>query len=180
MSAFEIGWPQSGCTLCTLYYSTLTLTCWQPASPQQTAGLAPRRSWCNQAGLVFRPSGLFTFSFIGAATRRSQNRYPTWQEVFARPGPAAPSQVPQTRYLSRQQALPQRFDLWPLLLTSWGQSSGGALWTPAYSSGNGQTSWVYSSNPALHMYISCYVTVNKPVLSYLLLCLLPHICTFHI
>jgi hypothetical protein len=49
-------------------------------------------------------------------------------------------------------------------------------WTPAYTPGDGQTSWVYSTNPVLHlyMYISCYVTVNKPVLSYLLLCLLLH------
>jgi hypothetical protein len=57
-----------------------------------------------------------------------------------------------------------------------GQSSGGALWTPAYTPGNGQTSWVYSSNPVLHLYISCYLTVNQPVLSYLLLCLLPQPC----
>jgi hypothetical protein len=57
-----------------------------------------------------------------------------------------------------------------------GQSSGEALWTPAYTPGNGQTSWVYSSNPVLHLYISCYLTVNKPVLSYLLLCLLPQPC----
>jgi hypothetical protein len=48
-----------------------------------------------------------------------------------------------------------------------------ALWTPAYTPGDGQTSWVYSSNPVLHLYISCYLTVNKPVLSCLLLCLLP-------
>ncbi len=33
------------------------------------------------------------------------------KEVFACPGPAAPSQVPQTRYLSRQQAPPHRLDL---------------------------------------------------------------------
>jgi hypothetical protein len=33
------------------------------------------------------------------------------EEVFARPGPAAPSQVPQTQYLSRQQAPPKRLDL---------------------------------------------------------------------
>ncbi len=32
-------------------------------------------------------------------------------EVFARPGPAAPSQVPQTRYPSRQRAPPKRLDL---------------------------------------------------------------------
>ncbi len=44
---------------------------------------------------------------------------------------------------------------------------------PAYTPGTSQTSLVYSSNPVLHLFISCYVTVNKPVLSYLLLCLLP-------
>jgi hypothetical protein len=33
------------------------------------------------------------------------------EEVFARPGPAAPSQVPQTRYPSRQRAPPRRLDL---------------------------------------------------------------------
>ncbi len=39
-----------------------------------------------------------------------------------------------------------------------GQSSGRALWTRAYTPGNGQTSWVYSTNPVLHQYISCFVT----------------------
>jgi hypothetical protein len=33
------------------------------------------------------------------------------EEVFARPGPASPSQVPQTRYPSRQRAPPKRLDL---------------------------------------------------------------------
>jgi hypothetical protein len=33
------------------------------------------------------------------------------KEVFARPGPAAPSQVPQTRYPSHQRAPPKRLDL---------------------------------------------------------------------
>ncbi len=37
-----------------------------------------------------------------------------------------------------------------------GQSSGVALWTPAYTPGDGQTSRVYSNNPVLHLYISCY------------------------
>ncbi len=46
------------------------------------------------------------------------------------------------------------------------------LLTPAYTPGDGQTSRVYSNNPLLHLYISCYVTVNKPVLLYLLLHLL--------
>ncbi len=39
--------------------------------------------------------------------------------------------------------------------------------------GDGQTSRVYSNNPVLHLYLSCYVTVSKPVLSYLSLRLLP-------
>jgi hypothetical protein len=37
------------------------------------------------------------------------------------------------------------------------------------------TLWVYPSNPVQSLYISCYVTVNKLVLSYLLLRLLPQI-----
>ncbi len=44
---------------------------------------------------------------------------------------------------------------------------------PGYTPGDGQTSRVYSKNPVLHLYTSCYVTVNKPVLSYLLLHFLP-------
>jgi hypothetical protein len=38
---------------------------------------------------------------------------------------------------------------------------------------DGQTSWVYPSIPLQSLYISCYVTDNKLVLSYLLLRLLP-------
>ncbi len=38
------------------------------------------------------------------------------EEVFARPGPTAHSQPPQTQYPFRQQELPKRLDLWPLLL----------------------------------------------------------------
>jgi hypothetical protein len=53
------------------------------------------------------------------------------------------------------------------------------LWTPEYTPGDGQTSWVNSTNPVLHLYISCYVTVNKPELPYLLLCLLLHNTTFN-
>ncbi len=40
---------------------------------------------------------------------------------------------------------------------------------------DGQTSWVYPINPVQYLYISCYVTANKPVLSYLLLRLLPQV-----
>ncbi len=58
---------------------------WQPTSPWQTARLAPRLSCRYQAGLVFRPAGLFTFPFSGAATRRSWNHFPTWRGGFCMP-----------------------------------------------------------------------------------------------
>jgi hypothetical protein len=63
------------------------------------------------ANLVFKPAGFFTFSFIGAVTRRSLNRFVPSEEVFACLGLAAPSQPPQTRYPSRQRAPPKRLDL---------------------------------------------------------------------
>ncbi len=43
---------------------------------------------------------------------------------------------------------------------------------------DGQTSRVYSNNAVQYLYISCCVTVNKPVLSYLLLRLLPQAGTY--
>ncbi len=46
------------------------------------------------------------------------------------------------------------------------------MWRAAYALGDGQTSLAYPSNPVQYLYISCYVTANKPVLSYLLLRLL--------
>jgi hypothetical protein len=58
--------------------------------------------------------------------------------------------------------------------SSQGQSSWGALCRAAYAPGDSRTSTVYSSNPVQYLYINRYVTVNKLVLSYLLLCLLPH------
>jgi hypothetical protein len=70
----------------------------------------PRRSCRNQAGLVLRPAGLFAFS-SGAAMRRPGTVFLPGEEVFACPGPAAPSQETQTRYPSRQRAPPQRLDL---------------------------------------------------------------------
>jgi hypothetical protein len=54
-----------------------------------------------------------------------------------------------------------------------GQSSGGALWTPAYIPGDRPASWMYSTTCVQYLYISCYLSGNKPVLSYLKLCLLP-------
>jgi hypothetical protein len=83
---------------------------WQPELPQQTAGFALRRPCHNQAGLVFRPAGFYTF-FPGTATRWSGTVFLPGEEVFARLGPAVPSQPPQTWYPSRQRAPPKRLDL---------------------------------------------------------------------
>ncbi len=76
-----------------------------------TPGSPRRRGACrNQAGLVFRPDG-------SSPSPPAPPRYGPGtvflpgKEVFARPGPAAPSQVPQMRYPSRQQAPPQWLDL---------------------------------------------------------------------
>ncbi len=35
-----------------------------------------------------------------------------------------------------------------------------------YTPVDGETNWVYSNNPVQYLYMKCYVTVNKPVLSY--------------
>jgi hypothetical protein len=45
--------------------------------------------------------------------------------VFARPGLAAPSLPPQTRYQQRQQTLRTRLDNWPLLLQANDRARGG-------------------------------------------------------
>jgi hypothetical protein len=39
--------------------------------------------------------------------------------------------------------------------------------------GDRLTIWVYSTTFVQYLYISCYLSENKPVLSYLLMCLLP-------
>jgi hypothetical protein len=61
-----------------------------------------------------------------------------------------------------------------------GQSSGGALWTPGYTPTDRLTSWGVLHYPCtVPVYcISCYLSVNKPVLSYLLSRLLPQYHTF--
>jgi hypothetical protein len=47
------------------------------------------------------------------------------------------------------------------------------LWRAAYAPGDGQTSPAYSSQPVQCLYINRLLSVNKLLLSYLLLCLLP-------
>jgi hypothetical protein len=48
-----------------------------------------------------------------------------------------------------------------------------SVWRAAYAPGDGQTSPAYSSQPVQCLYINHLLSVNKPVLSYLLLRLLP-------
>ncbi len=106
---------------------------WQPASLLQTAEFAPRRSCCNQVGLIFT-AGLFTFLF-GAASRRSWNHFPTRRGGFCMPGidGAITGSTEAVPVLSTVTATEVR----PLTSSpsSWGQSSGGALWRPAYTPG---------------------------------------------
>jgi hypothetical protein len=102
------------------------------------------------------------------------------EEVFARPGPAAPPQPPQMRYPSRQRAPPQRLDLSSLLLPAEARARGEPCVELATSLLTVKPVGVYSTTLVQYLYISRYVTVNKPVLSYLLLCLLPqagHLCS---
>ncbi len=148
---------------------------WQPASPRQTAGFAPRRSCRNQAGLVFRPAGFFTF-LSGATTRRSRNRFPTRRGGFFTPGTSgdftgATDGVPVPSMGTAKEVRPLTSSR-----SSRRQSSGGAPWTPAYiPSRRSDQSDVLQQHWTVHvqcLYISCYITVNKSVLSYLSLCLL--------
>jgi hypothetical protein len=44
------------------------------------------------------------------------------------------------------------------------QNSMYSLWTPAYTPTDHLTSWVYSTTFVQYMYISCYLSDNKPVL----------------
>jgi len=114
---------------------------WQPASPRQTAGLTPRQSDRNQAGLVFRPAGLFTFIFIGAATRRSWNRFPTRRGGFCTPGTGGAFTASTDAVSVPSTDTAQ--EVGPLTSSppSRGQSSGGALWRAGYTPADRQPSW---------------------------------------
>jgi hypothetical protein len=128
---------------------------WQPVSPWQIAGFAPRRSCSNQAGLISRPAGFFTFS-SGASTRRSRNHFPTRQGGFCTPGTggAITGATDAVPVLSMGNAT----EVGPLTSSppGRGQSSGGPcghLPTPL-ATVRPETSWVYSNDPVLHLYIT--------------------------
>jgi hypothetical protein len=135
----------------------------------------PRRSCRNQASLVFRPTGVFTFLFPRAAARWSRNCFPTWRGGFCTPGTGGAFTVSTDVVpVSSTGTAPE---IGPLTSSppSRGQSSGGALWRAGYLPGDCLTSRVYSTTCVQYLYISCYLSDNKPLLSYLLLCLLPHV-----
>ncbi len=100
------------------------------------------------------------------------------EEVFACLGPAAPPQVPQTRYLSHSVLVPSTAtEVGPLTSSpsSQGQSSGGS---PVDTCLHPWSMVRPVRCTPVPLYNTClkaatYVTVNKPVLSYLLLRLLP-------
>ncbi len=123
---------------------------WQPASPQQTAGFAPRRPCRNQAGLIFRPAGIFIF-FSGTATRWSWNYFPTWLGSFCTPGTSGASTdavpVPSTGTATEVRPLTSS-------PSSQGQSSGEPCGELPTSLVDWQTSWVYPYQP-------CTVPVYK-------------------
>jgi hypothetical protein len=52
------------------------------------------------------------------------------------------------------------------------------VWRAGYTPADRLTSWVYSITLVQYLYMSCYISVNKPVLSYLLSRLLPHLPLF--
>ncbi len=74
---------------------------WQLASPRQAAGFAPRRPCRNQAGLVFRPAGLFTFLIQRCPETVPELFSYLARKLFAHSGPAAPSQSPSHRRSTR-------------------------------------------------------------------------------
>jgi hypothetical protein len=55
---------------------------------------------------------------------------------------------------------------------------GKSLWRAGYIPGDRLTSWVYPTTCVQYLYISCYLSDNKPVLSCLLSCLLPQMLEF--
>jgi hypothetical protein len=105
--------------------------------------------------------------------RRSRNRFSTPQEGFCMPKTCGAFTASTDTLAVLSAGTTQ--EVGPLTSSplSRGQSSGGALWRAVYASGDGQTSPAYSSQSIQCLYINHLISVNKLVLSYLLLRLLP-------
>ncbi len=160
---------------CTLYCCilTLTLTRRQPSAPVAL-------SFAFVSDSIFKFYSVLQF-YTASATNVTalftcHFAFPTRWGGFARPGPAAftasTGMVPVPSTGTAQEVGPLTSST-----SSRGQSLGGALWRAGYAPGDCLTSWVYSTT---FVYISCYLSENKPVLSYLLLRLLPQCCYFRI
>jgi hypothetical protein len=139
---------------------------WHPALPRQTAGLAvlPQLSRsCFQ-----------TCWFLHQRRHVAvPDSFPTRREGFCTPGTggaftASTDMVPIPSAGTAQEVGPMTSSP-----PSRGQSSGGALWRADYAPEYGQTSPAYSSHSVQCLYINPLLSVNKLVLSYLLLRLLP-------
>ncbi len=83
---------------------------WTRSSPSAASRPARLRTPSLVVRLVFRPAGFFTL-FSGAATRRSQNRFPTRQGGFCMPGTGGAFTVSTDVVPICQRAPPQRLDL---------------------------------------------------------------------
>jgi hypothetical protein len=105
----------------------------RPRTPRLAARIAAADRQVRAQEVLPQPSGS-RFSSSPAPPRNGPRTvFLPGEEVFARPGPAAPSQPPQTWYPSHQRAPPQRLDLCPLLLPSEARACGepcGELATP--------------------------------------------------
>ncbi len=95
-----------------------------------------RSQWScrNQAGLILRLAGFFSFFFV-AASRWSRNRFPTQRGGFSTPGTGGAftvfteaEPVPSVGIATEVRHLTSS-------PSSRGQSLGGALWRPAYTPG---------------------------------------------
>jgi hypothetical protein len=151
--------------MCQIPAYFLILFCFNPAATKRVSFADP---------LVSSPSSL------GMPQNGPGTAFLPGEEVFARPGPAAPSQPPQMRYPPCQRAPPKRLDLRPLLLPAEtrarGEPCGEQSTLLVTVKPVGWIAQLYNCTIVQYLYISCYVFSNKPVLSYLLLHLLPQSC----
>ncbi len=119
-----------------------------------TAGQAPRGSGCHQAGLIFRPTGFFTFSFSGAAKRRSRNRFSSRGPVFFTIWTGGTIPVPTAAVPTPSAITASEIGTLTSFSAGRHQSWGGALWRPGYTPG-------WQSNQLGVLYHPCTVPVYK-------------------
>jgi hypothetical protein len=172
---------ESGCGMRWLPSAALRLA-WSRTPRLAARVAAADRRACAEAVLP-QPSGscfqthwfLRLLLFIGAATQRSRNHFSTQRGGFCTPGTAG-TFTASTNTVPVQSAGTAQ-EVGPLTSSppSRGQSWGGALWRVVYTPGDSHTIPAYSSQYVQCLYINHLLSVNKLVLSYLLLRLLPQV-----